>query len=66
MRALADPDVFLASDLGVRQGLARAGLPDEPRRAAVIAERWRPWRSYAQLQLWAMLTDHSDRRSSRP
>jgi AraC family transcriptional regulator, regulatory protein of adaptative response / DNA-3-methyladenine glycosylase II len=66
MRALADPDVFLASDLGVRQGLARVGLPAEPRRAAVIAERWRPWRSYAQLQLWAMLTDQSERRSSRP
>jgi AraC family transcriptional regulator, regulatory protein of adaptative response / DNA-3-methyladenine glycosylase II len=66
MRALADPDVFLASDLGVRQGLARVGLPAEPRRAAVVAERWRPWRSYAQLQLWAMLTDQSERRSSRP
>ncbi len=53
MRALADPDVFLASDLGVRHGLAAVGLPDDPTEAAALAERWRPWRSYAVLHLWA-------------
>lgn len=55
MRALADPDVFLASDLGVRQALAGAGLPGDVRQAAALAERWRPWRSYALLRLWGML-----------
>ena len=55
MRALGDPDVFLASDLGVRQGMARAGLPDDPRAADVAADRWRPWRSYAQLHIWSLL-----------
>jgi AraC family transcriptional regulator of adaptative response / DNA-3-methyladenine glycosylase II len=56
MRALGDPDVFLASDLGVRQGMALARLPDEPRAAEAAADRWRPWRSYAQLYIWALLT----------
>jgi AraC family transcriptional regulator of adaptative response / DNA-3-methyladenine glycosylase II len=55
MRACGDPDVFLASDLGVRQGMALAGLPDDARRAAAYAERWRPWRSYAQMHLWALV-----------
>lgn len=55
MRALADPDAFLPTDLGVRQALRAAGLPDGPRDAMALAERWRPWRSYAQLRLWALL-----------
>jgi len=55
MRVLGDPDVFLASDLGVRKGMARAGLPDDSRGATEYAERWRPWRSYAQVHLWALL-----------
>jgi AraC family transcriptional regulator, regulatory protein of adaptative response / DNA-3-methyladenine glycosylase II len=65
MRALADPDVLLATDLGVRQGLVAAGLPDDARAATTIAERWRPWRSYAQLHLWASLGGRPDRRSER-
>jgi AraC family transcriptional regulator of adaptative response / DNA-3-methyladenine glycosylase II len=53
MRALGDPDVFLPSDLGVRHGLARLGLPGDPRSAAAAATAWSPWRSYAVHQLWA-------------
>ena len=48
MRALRDPDVFLDSDLGVRHALDRLGL-------AYTADRWRPWRSYATMHLWASL-----------
>ena len=56
MRALGDPDVFLATDLGVRQGMARAGLAfDEARATEAAADRWRPWRSYAQLHIWSLL-----------
>lgn len=55
MRALADPDVFLATDLGVRQALLRAGLPGDAGQATACAERWRPWRSYAVLRLWGLL-----------
>lgn len=52
MRALGDPDVFLPTDLGVRHGLARLGLPVTASEARDMAERWRPWRSYALLHIW--------------
>jgi AraC family transcriptional regulator of adaptative response / DNA-3-methyladenine glycosylase II len=47
LRALGDPDVFLAADLGVRRALRRLGAD------ARVAERWRPFRSYATHHLWA-------------
>lgn len=50
MRGFGDPDVFLATDLGVKQALDRLGI------AAVTAESWRPWRSYALQHLWATLS----------
>jgi AraC family transcriptional regulator of adaptative response / DNA-3-methyladenine glycosylase II len=52
MRALGDPDVFLAEDLGVRHALRRLGGPDDPRAARVLAAAWAPWRSYASQHLW--------------
>jgi AraC family transcriptional regulator of adaptative response / DNA-3-methyladenine glycosylase II len=52
MRALADPDVFLPTDLAVRRGAARLGLPDRPAELDDHARNWRPWRSYAVLRLW--------------
>lgn len=52
MRALGDPDAFLPSDLGVRHALARLGQPSDPAAATALAERWRPWRSYALVHLW--------------
>jgi AraC family transcriptional regulator of adaptative response / DNA-3-methyladenine glycosylase II len=50
MRALGDPDVFLAGDAGVRNALAALGVSGPP-----PDERWRPWRSYAVQHLWASL-----------
>ena len=55
MRALGDPDVFMPTDLGVRHGLERLGLDGSPNCAALAAEAWRPWRSYALHHLWAQL-----------
>jgi AraC family transcriptional regulator of adaptative response / DNA-3-methyladenine glycosylase II len=55
MRALADPDVFMPTDLGVRRALEQRGRPGDPRAAAALAESWRPWRSYALLHLWHSL-----------
>jgi AraC family transcriptional regulator of adaptative response / DNA-3-methyladenine glycosylase II len=52
LRALGDPDVFLPTDLGSRHGAEALGLPTDPRELASYAERWRPWRSYAQISLW--------------
>jgi len=53
LRALGDPDVFPAEDLGLRRAAARLGLPAGSRELAAYAERWRPWRSYAAHHLWA-------------
>lgn len=53
MRALADPDAFLPSDLGVRRALERRGLPGDPASALSVAEAWRPYRSYGLQYLWA-------------
>lgn len=60
MRALADPDVFLESDLGVRYALRRLGQAEDAKAAAALAERWRPWRSYALQHLWAVLNEGDD------
>lgn len=56
MRALADPDVFLPSDVGVKHGLQRLGHPGDPKAAALAGTAWAPWRSYAVHRLWASLT----------
>ncbi|WP_282205380.1 DNA-3-methyladenine glycosylase 2 family protein [Kitasatospora fiedleri] len=53
MRALADPDVFLPTDIGVRDGLRALGEAGDPRAAAERSARWAPWRSYALHHLWS-------------
>lgn len=54
MRVLGDRDVFLAGDLGVRRALRRLGCDDRPAAAVALAQRWRPYRAYAMLALWAV------------
>ena len=54
LRALGHPDVFLPTDIGIRDALA--GLGRDPSTAAELARGWSPWRSYAQLYLWQTLT----------
>jgi AraC family transcriptional regulator, regulatory protein of adaptative response / DNA-3-methyladenine glycosylase II len=56
LRALGDPDIFLPTDVGIRRGFARLGLPEpaEQRDAA-----WRPWRSYALMHLWSTSNEES-------
>lgn len=49
LRALGHPDVWLPTDVGVRNALAG--------RAPVDPDRWSPWRSYALLHLWTSLSD---------
>jgi DNA-3-methyladenine glycosylase II len=57
MRALGSPDVLLSGDLIVRRGAAALGLPDEARALDARAAAWSPWRSYATLHLWRLMTD---------
>jgi AraC family transcriptional regulator of adaptative response / DNA-3-methyladenine glycosylase II len=60
LRALGHPDVFLPTDIGIRDALRTLG--HDPADAAELAERWRPWRSYAQLHLWQTLSQTSTRK----
>ena len=52
MRALRDPDAFVAGDLGVRRAFERLGLDARPGAILARAEAWRPWRAYAVMLLW--------------
>ena len=52
MRVLGDPDVLLGTDLVLRQGAQRRGLPGGARELEAHARRWSPWRSYAGMHLW--------------
>ena len=48
MRALAWPDAFPHTDLGVMRTLGEKN----PRRILELGEAWRPWRAYAVMHLW--------------
>lgn len=65
LRGFGDPDAFPASDLGVRYGAARLGLPEAPAALTARAERWRPYRGYAVQHLWAA-GDHEVNRLPAP
>jgi AraC family transcriptional regulator of adaptative response / DNA-3-methyladenine glycosylase II len=60
MRALGDPDAFLPTDVGVRHALDRLGHPAEGARATALADPWRPWRSYAVMHLWGLVSGAPD------
>lgn len=51
MRTMGWPDAFLETDVGVRKALA----PHTPKEMLTMAEAWRPWRSYATVNLWNAL-----------
>lgn len=51
MRAMGWPDAFLETDAGVKKAL---GLYT-PKELLQLAEAWRPWRSYATINLWNTL-----------
>lgn len=52
MRALADPDAFLPTDLGIKRAAESHGLPTDPAALTARAKAWRPWRAYALMHLW--------------
>jgi AraC family transcriptional regulator of adaptative response / DNA-3-methyladenine glycosylase II len=51
MRALAWPDAFPATDIGVQNALATR----DAKAVDVLSQAWRPWRSYAVMRLWQSL-----------
>ena len=51
MRAMGWPDAFLETDVGVKKALA----PSTTKEMLKMAEAWRPWRSYATINLWNSL-----------
>ncbi|MNC97366.1 hypothetical protein D3C83_150050 [compost metagenome] len=51
MRALAWPDAFPHTDLGVMKALGES----DPKRVLALGEAWRPWRAYAVMHLWQSL-----------
>ncbi len=54
MRELREPDAFPAADIGLLRAMASAdGSRPSPAELLSRAERWRPWRAYAALHLWA-------------
>ncbi|HEX6343691.1 AlkA N-terminal domain-containing protein [Umezawaea sp.] len=53
MRALGDPDAFLATDLGIKAAAESLGLPTKPAELVRRSASWSPWRAYAVQHLWA-------------
>lgn len=52
MRVTRAPDVLLTSDLALRAGAERLGLPAAAPALDALGARWAPWRSYASMHLW--------------
>lgn len=51
LRALAWPDAFPASDIGVLNALGSRDVAA----AEAVSQAWRPWRAYAVMRLWRTL-----------
>src|ERR1700676_3275603 len=59
MRELREPDAFPAADIGLMRAMAAGdGRRPSPAQLLSRAERWRPWRAYAALHLWAAGIQH--------
>jgi len=52
MRAANHPDAFPSSDLALRKAAGNVSQ----KQLETLAEQWRPWRSYAAMQLWSNLS----------
>ena len=58
LRAFGEGDAFPLGDLGLVKAMERAGVKKHA--IAARGDRWRPYRAYATLHLWASLTDGRD------
>ncbi len=60
MRIFGDQDSLPSGDLVVRKAIQRLMLSEKlmsSRDVAALAERWKPWRSYATLHLWNSMSN---------
>ncbi len=55
MRTMAWPDAFLETDVGIKKALPGFSSKE----LLQIAEQWRPWRSYATINLWNSLYEEA-------
>ena len=55
MRALAWPDAWPPQDVALLNAMNLPNTAKGQREADVIANAWRPWRSYAVLHTWRKL-----------
>ena len=62
MRALAWPDAFPHTDLGILKALGETN----PKRVLERAENWRPWRAYATMHLWKSLEQEKEKEKVKP
>ena len=54
MRQLREPDAFPVTDIGIVRALSdQTGVRPTSIELLARAERWRPWRAYAAMHLWA-------------
>jgi AraC family transcriptional regulator, regulatory protein of adaptative response / DNA-3-methyladenine glycosylase II len=57
LRALGEPDAFLASDLVIRRVTSDGGTTMTASALEKRSQLWRPWRAYAAIHLWAAAMD---------
>ncbi len=61
MRALGWPDAFPHGDLGLKKAL---GL-NTSKEVLEVGEKWRPWRAYAVMHLWASLASAASEKEEK-
>jgi AraC family transcriptional regulator of adaptative response / DNA-3-methyladenine glycosylase II len=59
LRALGEPNAFLAGDLVLRRMAAGRGEALTARALEARGEAWRPWRGYAVIHLWSAAADRA-------
>jgi AraC family transcriptional regulator of adaptative response / DNA-3-methyladenine glycosylase II len=59
LRVRHHPDVFLHSDLAVRNGAQELGLPGGARELSLWSEQVAPWRSYLTMHCWRPIIDRA-------
>jgi 3-methyladenine DNA glycosylase/8-oxoguanine DNA glycosylase len=68
LRSGSDPDAFVPGDLVLRRAIAQRTGREQvtPREAEALAERWRPCRAYALMQLWTATAYSGTPTAKRP